>query len=396
MFTKFMENFTITIHYQPILSFKAEKVVGYEALCRAHNGSGDRISPLRLFAMAREENLSFELDTHIRKKAIENFVPFYRQDSGVLLFLNFESHLIDTVAKAEEFLFENYCEDSGIAPKNIVLEIKEDAIGDNGQLQRFCEHYKSRGFAIALDDFGTGSSTFDRLSVAKPDIVKIDRSIISNVQENFVNSEVLRSLSNMCHTIGALPLAEGVEQESEVFQCLGTDINLFQGFLFAKPSPEIPDVGQIRSHIQQIGIHHLDRIQKSIQKKERILQKAEDYAQLAIRHFQQTGSLDISELKRYLQKESVLEAIYLINACDAMQRGDTLLLKKTKNLFFTPAKDGESHFLKEYYYITKESKRGSYLSPKYISQATGNMCRTFSTKFENEGKHYILCFDFTL
>ena len=71
----------------------------------------------------------------------------------------------------------NYCfvetiDDVVIPYKNFLIEIKEDEITNTQALKDFCEYYKELGFSIVLDDFGTGNSTFDRLNVIKPDLIK--------------------------------------------------------------------------------------------------------------------------------------------------------------------------------------------------------------------------------
>jgi EAL domain-containing protein (putative c-di-GMP-specific phosphodiesterase class I) len=61
------------------------------------------------------------------------------------------------------------------------------------------------------------------------------------LHNNFINKEILKSIANMCFKIGALVLAEGVESEEEILKSLKLDIDLFQGFWFAKPKPEAFD-----------------------------------------------------------------------------------------------------------------------------------------------------------
>ena len=64
-----------------------------------------------------------------------------------------------------------------------------------------------------------------------------------------------------------------------------------------------------------------------------------------------------------------------------------------RNILYKPTKDGHDHSLREYYFIAKESSRGNYLSSKYISKASGNMCRTFSAKTYLDSQSFIICFD---
>ena len=69
--------------------------------------------------------------------------------------------------------------------KNIVIEIKEDKIKNTHALKSFIDMYRKHDFFIALDDFGIGYSSFDRLEFIQPDIVKVDRSLVYNVHNNY-------------------------------------------------------------------------------------------------------------------------------------------------------------------------------------------------------------------
>jgi EAL domain-containing protein (putative c-di-GMP-specific phosphodiesterase class I) len=229
MINNLINNNKITIHFQPIVTIKNKKIFAFEALTRAYDENDELISPLYLFEQARKENYSTQLDCYVREQSIKKFKKYYEKNNNLLLFLNFESSIID------QEISDNFLEivkEQNISPSNIIIEIKEDSIHDNRSLEKFVTKYKKHGFIIAIDDFGTGYSSFDRLSLIKPDIVKIDRSLIYNIHNNFVNSEVLNGITNMCHKIGALVLAEGVESKDEILNCIKKRYRYFSRFLF--------------------------------------------------------------------------------------------------------------------------------------------------------------------
>ena len=126
-----------------------------------------------------------------------------------------------------------------------------------------------------------------------------------------------------------------------------------------------------------------------MQHKEFLIENAKAYTQTIIDAITQAQDLDLSH---FLKEFEPIEAIYCIDATTGSQIGDTFICTDT-NEFFHPAKAGDSHALKEYFYITKESKRGNYLSQKYISRASGRMCRTFAQKFSHDNAEKILCLD---
>jgi EAL domain-containing protein (putative c-di-GMP-specific phosphodiesterase class I) len=384
-----MQSQSIVIFFQPIVSIRHNKVIGLEALTRAYDEHGELIAPSFLFDQAKKEGLSFALDKFVRKKALEAFSPHYQANPKLFLFLNFESHLLDNKIDFDSFEFDTIARNLGISPRNVVLEIKEDEVNNSRHLQRFCEHYRALGFVIALDDFGAGSSTFDRLAIVRPSIVKIDRSLVFNLHQNFIHQEILKAITNMCFNIGALVLCEGVETEEEILKALRFDVDIFQGFWFAKPSASFAPAPRLFEKIQHVGNTHSRRAKESLHKKAELTHIATQHA-LKIINLMRIEPLEV--LKTYLDEAEDLEAIYVVDATTGVQIGETII-DISGGCFFQPAREGDNHSLKEYFYITKESKRKNFLSQKYISQASGAMCRTFAQVFKHQGHEQILCLD---
>jgi len=386
-----IDNDKIDIFFQPIVSIKDKKIFAYEALTRAYDDNDELISPMYLFDQAKKENISNILDNYVRKLAIEKFQKYYNQNKNVLLFLNFESSIIDN------YLEDNFLKvvhNNNINPSNIVIEIKEDSVKDNQALIRFVNKYREYGFIIAIDDFGTGYSSFDRLSLIKPDIVKIDRSIIYDINKNFVNSEILKAISNMCHKIGAIVLAEGVESKNEILSCMKKDIDIFQGFYFTKAKKIVDDKikNNIFSSINNIGDNYKTMVKNHINVKSSLLQESQTLTKNVLSILNSNTKNYIKNMENIILENKKLEAIYIIDFYTGLQFNDTIILIE-ENTLFNPTKDSHDHSLKEYYFIAKESSRGDYLSGKYISKASGNMCRTYSSGIVLNEKKYIICLD---
>jgi len=387
--SKLIQDNSICIYFQPIISIRSAKVIGVEALMRSRDENNEPLSPIFVFDQAKKENLSFELDKYVRIKALETFKPLLDANKELLLFLNFESHLLDSKISFHDFAFASLANELGIPASRIVIEIKEYQIQDSERLKQFCDFYKERGFLIALDDFGAGNANFDRIATVRPHIVKVDRSIVFNVHQNFIHKEILKSIANMCFNIGALILAEGVEEEEEILRSLKLDIDLFQGFWFARPSGSQYDKALLDDKIAYIGAKHTQNVKASMQHKEFLIESAKTYTHTIIEAIKVAHTVNLFE---FLKEFEIIEAIYFIDATTGIQVGNTIISADT-NEFFQPARDGDNHALKEYFYITKESKRGNYLSQKYISRASGRMCRTFAQKFVVENDERILCLD---
>ncbi|MGB5866855.1 MAG: EAL domain-containing protein [Arcobacteraceae bacterium] len=391
MIEELINNNKIKIFFQPIVSIKNKKIFSFEALTRAFDENDDIISPMYLFKQAKKEHLSNKLDSYVRELALDKFLPYHEENKDILLFLNFESSFIDS---EEYHQFIEIVKSKKINPSNVVLEIKEDEIRDNNAIKKFVDLYRKHGFIIAIDDFGTGYSSFDRLSLIQPDIVKIDRSLIYDIDKNFINAEILHAISNMCHKIGAIVLAEGVESKDEILNCMAKDIDIFQGFYFAKPKDcidaKLKDT--LYKRINTIGDDYKDEISNIINKKRIILNNAQKLCNKIINIYNQNCDRCSLELKNIISENEHLEAIYKIDFESGLQFDDTII-NIDESTLFRPTKHNDDHSLKEYYFIAKNSSRRNYLSTRYVSKASGHMCRTYSAIVEINNSKYILCLD---
>ncbi len=384
----------IDIYFQPIVSIKKKKIFGYEALLRGYKNS-DYIAPNILFEEAKIAGLALELDRVVRIESIKKFKEFYDEDNQAILFLNFESSSINNEFKSEQYYFEEILSSLNIPAKNIVLEVKEDEVKSTKSLKNFTCYYREKGFNIAIDDFGTGDSQFDRLSIVKPDIVKIDKSLLRDIDINDINAAILKAIAIMCYKIGAIALSEGVEYESEVLKSLNFGIDLFQGYLFAHPSIDAPDRKNLLDKMQNVGYKHRYYLESTIKLKRKSFLEASDISQKIISMINNKEISKNREVLEVVKNEKKIEALYLIDVKESKQVGNTIIMAKQKG-FYEPSEDGEDHSLKEYFYICKNSKDGKFISEKYISSASGNMCRTFTKKFLYDSREFIRCLDLYL
>ena len=385
----------IEIHFQPIVSIRSKKLYAFEALTRC-TYKGEVIPPYELFKLAIDANLNLELDVLTRNKSIEKFKKYYLENNELILFLNFEPSLINNFnAQEQNYCFTQAIDNVEIPYKNFILEIKEDEISNTKALKEFCAYYKELGFAIALDDFGTGNSTFDRINVIKPDLIKVDKSLFVDTKNNHINKEIIKSIARMGHNLGIRVLAEGVEDEDAICLALKSNVNLFQGYYFSKPVFDLDTflMDKIILKMNDIGTIFRRMTLDSISKKRDLVN---NYNLLSNEIIEQIVDISDSEiiLKKVLKKHNDLEAFYLIDVDSSKQIHDTVI--DNKNERFIPSKNGDEHYLKEYFYITLESKQGIFLSPNYVSYATGNICKTFAKRFELKNKSYIICIDIVM
>jgi EAL domain-containing protein (putative c-di-GMP-specific phosphodiesterase class I) len=222
--------------YQPIVSLADRSVVAHEALLRGvvdgrEVGGGD------LFFVAESAGWLHRLDRIGRESAITGAMPWLGEDD---LFVNFNPTSIfrPQVCLAST---ERVAHETGIDPRQLVFEVVEShAIADRGHLVSILEHYRSLGWRVALDDVGAGWSSLSLLAAVRPDVVKLDKGLVQELPDDGART-VLKAVTDLAHSLGAVVVAEGVETEqlAEEVSALGADMG--QGWLFGRPErPEVP------------------------------------------------------------------------------------------------------------------------------------------------------------
>ncbi len=384
----------LVVHFQPILSMSGRTFFGFESLIRGIDEDGSLIPPSLLFEEAKKSGLTLDLDKLARTLAIQAFEPLWKADNRLILFVNFEPKLIDDFEPGN-YLFYGELKKLGIPYENVVLEVKEDEITNTAKLKLFCNHYRSLGFNIALDDFGVGQSSFDRISIVRPDIIKIDRSLITDISTNQIHKEIVGAICKMCHNIGALALAEGVESLDETVCCTRLGAALMQGFYFARPSTAPLD-SNIEDKMLEVKLTHAQML-KNIQLEEKRLHKAAELIEMGFCN----SISNFNEIQRWTQaaatlldEHPVVEALYLIDD-KSKQVGSTLIKNQTRS-FYEPTQSGYDYSLKEYHIRAKDAINGKYLTEPYLSLASGNLCRTYASRISIMEEPYILCIDFAV
>jgi EAL domain-containing protein (putative c-di-GMP-specific phosphodiesterase class I)/GGDEF domain-containing protein len=218
----------VFIEYHPIIVTQTEEIYGYEALARGVHR--ELRSPEVLFEVAEEANMIWELSRLLRKRAIEGILSDLKD--GPYLFLNIDPHDFDDPT------FRNLDpEELGIDdPGKIVFEITERiAIKDYPRFQEYLKAFRERGFRFAVDDAGSGYAGLGSIANLAPDYIKLDISLIANIDTNFLKQNLVETMVNFADGQGALVIAEGVERREEFETVKELGVHYTQGFLFHRP-----------------------------------------------------------------------------------------------------------------------------------------------------------------
>jgi EAL domain-containing protein (putative c-di-GMP-specific phosphodiesterase class I) len=390
---------TLEIHFQPIISLKKRSIVGVEALARPTDGeTGRPVTPLELFAWAARNGRSVDLDRLCRRKALSAYSPMADAPQSPLLFLNFESSVLDQGVLGSGVLAKAV-RDAGHSPSEIVIEVNESKVLDQRALQEFVEVHRKQGFLFALDDLGAGFSNLARIGLLKPEIMKLDRSLIVGIASDFHKQEIFKSLVGLGRRVGSLILAEGVETEEEVSTCVDLGADLVQGYYFGRPAAaDRISMDQIDAHLADAATKQRQRAAERLVRRRKETERRENLMEGLVAEMSGLGFADFAAMMEELALRSAdIECVYVLDQ-QGLQVTPTVsapsLDTKAWSRLFHPAIRGADHSSKEYFFALAEGGLQQYSTEPYLSLASGRLCRTFSCRFADaQGSPFIFCLD---
>ncbi|MGH8871426.1 MAG: EAL domain-containing protein, partial [Acidimicrobiia bacterium] len=198
------------------------RVVGYEAFGRFRS-----LTATQWFEAAAAEGLRLDLELACILSAVAGF---RLADEASFLSINvsdstlLNSRLLDTLI--------------GFDPGRVVLELSEAASIKSYEATRsVVESLATRGMRLAIDDVGSGEIDLWHIARLGASVVKIDYTLVHEIENNPRNRALIRGISAMAHDLGIMVVAEGIEREEEHEQLLELGIQFGQGWLYGKPAP---------------------------------------------------------------------------------------------------------------------------------------------------------------
>lgn len=229
-------DFEFSMAFQPIVDAKNNKMFGYEALVRGINQE----SAYEVLSLLDDSN-RYQFDQRIRVKAIQLASELKLEGMLSINFLpnavyNPQSCIRATLQAAEELNFPT---------DKIMFEVTEgEKVTSNEHLKSIFTEYKKHNFTVAIDDFGAGYAGLNLLADLQPHIIKLDMALVRNINIDKVRQALVNAMITACLGLGIKVIAEGVETQAELAMLLAMGVELFQGYILAKPQfealPEIP------------------------------------------------------------------------------------------------------------------------------------------------------------
>lgn len=221
------------VHYQPICSIESGRKISMEALVRWRHPVHGLIPPDRFIPLAEETGLINSLGELVLRQACADAVnwPSHTKVAVNLSPVQFQSP--DLVGHVATILA-----DSGLQAHRLELEITETVLlqRSNDNL-RTLQELSALGISIALDDFGTGYSSLSYLRLFRFDMIKIDRSFVSEMAQMEASAAIVCAVANLGRSLDIITVAEGVETEEQLMLLRAAGCTQAQGYLLGRPIP---------------------------------------------------------------------------------------------------------------------------------------------------------------
>ena len=237
-FLKILNNGAIKTVFQPIISLTNGNVLGHEALTRPISKS-NLSNPTIFFDVAKVYDKLWETEFLCRVKAMESFS---QQIQNSNIFLNVDPDIIND----EKFILgftKEYLKKLNIKSENVIFEITEkNTVADFTSFNKTINHYKNQGYRIAIDDTGAGFSGLKLITDIHPHFIKIDMSLITDIDKDSLKASLVKTLHNFCQITDIKVIAEGIETIGELTTLIDIGIEYGQGYFIQYPKENIEDI----------------------------------------------------------------------------------------------------------------------------------------------------------
>jgi diguanylate cyclase (GGDEF)-like protein len=236
--------------FQPIVNPFSGVTFAVEALLRNYEQCGFE-TIAEFFDRAFRENVLFDVDIELRRKAMQKFKTI-EGHKKMKLFYNYDIRIVTmpgfVKGRTKALLISN-----GIEPDSFCFEISErHKHSFIKNTKSIFDNVKQYGCRLAIDDFGAGFANFELFYYSEPNFLKIDKFLIQNIDEDIKKKKYCSNLTGLAHFFGITIIAEGVETKKEFLACKELGFDLIQGFFIARPALNVADVLSSYSSIQEI------------------------------------------------------------------------------------------------------------------------------------------------
>ncbi len=224
----------IWVAFQPQYEIASRKLVGVEALARWTHPTRGPIPPDEFIVQAEKSQDIYRLTLFVMDQAIRSAAQLHERGVHINMSVNLSATLLDhsdLVGTIRVMLTAHH-----LPPEILTIEITETAqIENSRQARQTLAQLRRTGIRLSIDDYGTGQSNLEYLTEIEADEIKIDKRFVMTMRDSQRNLEVVKSTIDLAHRLGAVAVAEGIEdaETMALLEHLGCDVG--QGYHLGKP-----------------------------------------------------------------------------------------------------------------------------------------------------------------
>jgi EAL domain-containing protein (putative c-di-GMP-specific phosphodiesterase class I) len=386
-------------HFQPIYSLTHNRVVGHEALLRASElATGAAVPPPEVFGRCAGIEALVRLD---RATRIQHLGAYPAGAANQWLFLNAQPASFaagggwNAGDAAQDFARH------GLRPEQVVIEVLEASLPDDPGFDRRIGELRELGCLVSLDDFGAGHSNFDRVFRLRPEIVKLDRSVVVRAEVDPHALRIASQMVSLLHECGSLVLMEGIETPEGAYTALRCDVDFVQGYHFGRPAPQLagPDDGQ---EALRAAWDRFDR--RSTSDDRAWQQQMASYRQsIELASVLLAGGATLAAACTRFLAQPGAQMCYLLDQRGRQVVDNVFAAGVSNDLLGGEARFAPLHDTREarwsrrpYFRRAARYPQTAQVTRPYLALQGGRMCVTISIQFERRGEPLVLCGDTTV
>jgi EAL domain-containing protein (putative c-di-GMP-specific phosphodiesterase class I) len=391
-----LESESISVFFQPVVSVRTRGILGFEAFSRSISNTGARMDAHDLFGQNWDPETRLQLCRLCRRKALEAFRPIFERHPQMMLFLNTDGGALSAATHLGHL--DAMCQALNIPGKRVVIELERPYL-NSPDVARFMLYYRERGFGLSVDLCGGMSVPAEELSALKPDFIKFDRPLFTDVEGQEFKRDMVQSLSRLADRLGSVLLAKSVETEDEALRLLEWGVIHQQGYYYTKDkaSGEQDPIRAFQQKVEEINRRYRESAQASVAAKRKRYEDFHKVLKKVAYKMADTRELDFSPAcERMVASEESLVCAYVLSddGIQLIPRAFKRSLGVDSPLLGPERGRGSDHGIREDVLHLK-SGFDKYVLPVQISPYMKLMVSTISARFYNaEGSPFILCLEF--
>ncbi len=221
--------------YQPQFRIEGKKLRGFETLLRLKQPDGTMVSPGEFIPVVEKSELIMKVDSYVLRRAVKEAKRLVDScESNIVVSVNVSAKNISSPGFVDEV--KSVLEFNHYPPECLEIEITEYSFAESKDLTiENVKELRKLGVQIALDDFGTGYTSLSQVMHLPINLLKIDKSLIDDIESNAMNRDFVDAIIYMGHLIKCEVICEGVENDEQLELLKAHECDFVQGFVWGRP-----------------------------------------------------------------------------------------------------------------------------------------------------------------